>query len=192
MLGIAAVALFALSAYAGEFKQDPVLVNPPTDTHCWPGSWSYNYDWATVTTIPVKMRIPFYVHIVNQDAIELFQVPCGNIGKDPAKDKDWPCFQGCNVSATACNFNIKLGVDFAPNGTGLSLFDGRHNRGIALLPPGGIPTPPGTPGTSVNVAKPGKDVYYCVWVWNVDLLGQQVEANELLDVGTLTIKVKPN
>lgn len=176
LLGIAAVALFALSAYAGEFKQDPVSVQPPTDTKCWPGNWSYNYNWATVTTIPVKMRIPFYVHIMNQDPIWLVQWDCDKLveAKNPAKDKDWPCFQGCNDSEVVCNFNIKLGVDFAPSPAGIAMADGRWGKKVN---PDAITAPGGT-------------TKFCVWAWNVDLLGQV--ANTDVDVGTLTIKVKPN
>jgi hypothetical protein len=162
LLGIAAVALLALPAFAGEAKW----------TGDWPGTWSYTS--LNVCQIPVKMKVPFYVHITNQDPIWLVQVDCATIGKNPAKDGDWPCFKGCNDTDVTCNFNIKLSVDFAPSATGTAMFDGRYGKSVSpdtFTPPGGA-------------------TKLCVWAWNVDLLGQA--ANAEVDLGTLTVKVKPN
>ena len=159
LLGIAAVALLGLSAYAGELKY----------MGDWPGSWSYSSQ--DVCTIPVKMKIPFYVHIVNQDPIWLEQVPCGDINKNPAKDKDWPCFKGCNDSEVKCNFSIKLSLSFASSG---AITAGGWDKSVS-------------PDTFVA---PGGTTKLCVWAWNVDLLGQA--ANAEVQVGTLTVKVKPN
>jgi len=161
LLGIAAVALLALPAFAGEAKYEGD----------WPTTVTVTYNYQNICTIPVKMKIPWYVHIVNQDPIWLVQVPCQDIGKNPAHDEDWPCFKGCHDSEVACNFNIKLGVDFATSG---AISAGGWDKSVS-------------PST---INAPGGTTTFCVWAWNVDLMGQAAGAE--VEVGTLTVKVKPN
>ena len=141
-------------------------------------------DWQPIRIIEVWMLIPNYVHIKNQSPIWLEFIDCSDIGKNPDA---YPCFKGCNTSEVACNLNITLGADFSPNAKGISMFDGRWGRGIGLAP-GPVPTT--LPGTDVNVNRPGGFVYFCVWSWNVDLLGQAPGTE--VQVGTLTTKVKPS
>jgi len=157
LLGIVAVALLSVPALAGETKYEGD----------WPGHWTWYPEWEDVCIIPVKMVIPWYVHIVNQDPIWLDQVNCSEIGKNPAKDKDWPCFKGCNETAVECNFNIHLGCDIINKNIG-----GGMNCSVS----------------PADIDMPGGSTTICVKAWNVDLLGKP--ANTEQHVADVKIKVQ--
>ncbi len=155
VLSIAAVTLMSLPVLAGEQKFEG----------SWPGHWVW--DWQdTGIRIPVKMIIPWYVHIVDQDPIWLDQVDCQALGRNP--NTDWPCFRGCKDVGVECNFNLTLTC-------------GVNDKYIG-----------GLWGCSVNpedIDMPGGQTTICVKLWQADLLG--APANTEQHVADVTIMVKP-
>lgn len=156
LLGLAAVTLFALPALAGETKYEGD----------WPGHWTWHPEWEDVCVIPVKMVIPWYVHLVDQDPIWLDQVDCQALGRDPAVD--WPCFRGCKEIPVECNFNLTMvcGVNTSYIG--------------------------GLWGCSCNpedIDMPGGETRICVTLRQADLLG--APANTEQHVADVTVMVKP-
>ncbi len=154
LLGIVAVALMSLPALAGEQKWEDG----------WPGHWVW--DSQKVTKLNVKMVIPWYVEIVNQDPIWLEQVDCRALGRDPVAD--WPCFRGCKDLIVKCNF-------------GCTLLAGVNTTYIG-----------GMWGTSLNPADidaPGGIANLCVKLWKADLTSKP--ANTEQHVADVEIWVKP-
>jgi len=90
LLGIAAVALFAIPAFA-----DP----GSKKFEGWQGYWTWTPQ--LIKEFPVKMKIPWIVHIVNEKdwVLWLKQIECGG---------DKYCFEGCKALEIACNFNLTL------------------------------------------------------------------------------------
>ncbi len=156
LLGIAALALMALPAFAGEEK--------------WEGGWPGHWVWDSqfVTKLNVKMVIPLYVEIVEQRDIWLEQVDCAEIGKNPARDKDWPCFKGCRTSPVRCNFNCTLSCNVVNKAIGGSW-------GCSVTPD--------------NIDAPGGNTTICVMLWKADLVGKP--ANSEQKVAEVEIWVKP-
>ena len=101
LLGLAAAALFALPAFAGEKKIES-----------WDGFWTWYPQ--LVKEFPVKLKIPWFIRIVNEKnwEIQLEQVECAALGRS---DGDWPCFKGCNNLEISCNFNchIECGINYS-------------------------------------------------------------------------------
>jgi hypothetical protein len=157
LLGIVALALMSLPAFAGEEKYEGD----------WPGHWVW--DWQDVCVIKVKMVIPWYCHIKNQDDIWLEQVHCSEIGKNPAKNKDWPCFKGCRNSDVECNFNCTLGCSISSTG----VIGG--SWGCSVSP--------------ADIDAPGGNTTICAKLWKADLVG--APANSEQHVANITVKVKP-
>ncbi len=95
LLGIVAVVLFALPALAGEKKIEG-----------WQGYWTWFAQ--PVKDFPIKMKIPWFIDITNQEGweIQLEQVECAALG--PAYIAEWPCFRGSRDLIVAVNFNCTL------------------------------------------------------------------------------------
>jgi hypothetical protein len=153
LLGIVALALMSLSAFAGEDKYEGD----------WPGHWVW--DWQDVCTVKVKMVIPWYVHIKNQDDIWLEQIDCDVIGPN----KEWPCFRGCRTTDVDCNFNCTLQCGVVSR----EVIGGTWGCGV----------------TPMDIDAPGGTTTICVYLWNADLVG--AAANTEQHVADVRIKVKP-
>lgn len=154
LLGIAAVALMALPAFAGEEKWEGG----------WPGHWVW--DSQKVTKLNVKMLIPWYVEIVNQDPIWLEQVDCQAHRRDPVTD--YPCFRGCKNLQVRCNFNCTL------------------SAGVTAKYIGGLW---GTSWDPSDIDAPGGSMNLCVKLWQADLTSKP--ANTEQHVADVSIWVKP-
>jgi len=153
LLGIAAVALLALPAFSAQVKYEG-----------WEGYWT----WIAqpVKDFPVKMKIPWFIKIVNEKdwVLWLAQIQCGD---------DFPCFEGCKMLDIKCNFNLALEcqvVDTKMAGD----WSCRYQN----------------PGP--NIDKPGGQTDVCVKVKKADLLGSLPgNPGEEKQVATLRILCKP-
>jgi hypothetical protein len=157
LLGIAAVALLALPAFAVEVKYEG-----------WQGYWTWTSQ--PVGDFPVKMKIPWFVRIVNEEnwVLELFQVT----------DCDFPCFRGCKTLEIACNFNLKLECQVLNKLMGADEWKCWYTNSAA---------------GDAKVNMPGGTIDVCVQAKKVDLLDAdlQSKAGETLQVATLRILCKP-
>lgn len=148
LLGIVAVALFSLPALAGEEKWEGG----------WPGHWVW--DWQdTGITIKVKMVIPWYIHIKNQDDIWLEQIQCG--------DK-FPCFEGCNNSDVECNFNVTLACNISATG----VVPGNWSCSI----------------NPSDIDAPGGNTTICAKVKKADLVGPAAQSEQHVANITIKVK----
>lgn len=154
LLGVAAVVVFALPVLAGEKKIES-----------WQGYWVWSAQ--PVKDFPVKMKIPWYIKIVNEEdwEIQLEQVDCAALGRGAG---DWPCFRGCRDLIVETNFNCTL----------LAGVNRRYMEGKW--------------GTSVcpeDIDMPGGTATVCVELWKADLL--TMPPGETMHVADVDIYVRP-
>jgi len=154
LLGIAAVALFALPAFAMKEKYD---------------GWQYSYVAQMVKDFPVKMVIPWYIHIVNEKdwVLELSQIECGD---------DFPCFKGCKQLKIRTNFDATLECEVRDTKMGGDWKCWYEN-----------------PGPEIDKGNVDRLTDVCVKVKKADLLDDdlQSKAGQKIQVATLRILVKP-
>jgi hypothetical protein len=155
LLGIVAVVLFALPALAGEKKIEG-----------WQGYWTWFAQ--PVKDFPIKMKIPWFIDITNQEGweIQLEQVECAVLG--PAYIAEWPCFRGSRDLIVAVNFNCTLLCGI--NKTYLA-----GNWGCSMNPE--------------DIDMPGGTSTVCVKLWKPDLLS--APPGENMHVADVDIYVKP-
>ena len=130
---VAAVALLAVAAQAGEIK-----------IHNWP----MTFIAQEVTDIPVVMDVGYWVAIKDQDSLQIELV-----------QQSIHTYQGSTDMTVECNFNITLSCSIAATGA----ISGSYGCGISpadIDAPGGVATVTatltdanlgGTPGGSQNV-----------------------------------------
>jgi hypothetical protein len=87
---VAAVALLAVAAQAGEIKQ-----------HSWPTT----YVPMEITEIPVTMDVGYWVAIKDQNKLKI-----------KLQQKSIHTYEGCTDMVVKCNFNIKLSCSIAKTG----------------------------------------------------------------------------
>jgi hypothetical protein len=152
LLGIAAV-LIALPAFAGEKKIES-----------WDGYWTWYPQ--LVKEFPVKLKIPWFIKIVNEKdwVLTLVQVT----------DCDFPCFRACKQLQIACNFNLTLSCKVENTVMGGSWSCWFQNPGA-------------------NIDMPGGNTDVCVQVKKADLLDSELQskAGTTIQVATLQILVVP-
>jgi hypothetical protein len=153
LLGIAAVALLALPAFSAQVKYEG-----------WEGYWT----WIAqpVKDFPVKLKIPWFIKIVNEKDWELVLVQ--------ETDCDFPCFRKCKQLQIACNFNLTLECQVTN-----TLMGGDWSCWY---------TNPGA-----NIDMPGGNTDVCVQVKKADLLDADLQSKtgQTLTVATLKILCKP-
>lgn len=152
LLGIAAVALLAMPAFAEQKKWDD-----------FPGHWVF--DAQIVKDFPVKMKIPWFIRIINEDdwVLTLVQVT----------DCDFPCFRGCKELQIACNFNLRLECSVQNKLMGADEWKCWYvNR---------------------DIDSPGGNTDVCVQAKKVDLMDADLKdkQGQTLEVATLRILCKP-
>jgi len=86
---VAAVALLAVAAQAGEIKQ-----------HSWPTT----YVPMEITEIPVTMDVGYWVAIQDQSKLSI-----------KLQQKSIHTYEGCTDMTVKCNFNIKLSCSISKN-----------------------------------------------------------------------------
>jgi hypothetical protein len=182
LIAVAVVALMAatVQAYGPDVetgKQDKhtgFKIHPIEMDIFWP---FVEYQAIDLCQIPVKMEVGIFVQVeeCNKRKIILKQVDCGDIGK--STQGDWPCYKGCENVKIRSNFDIKLGLKKAKIGPILDKWDAYYDG-----------------DSTVDGASGWKTVTVCVKAWRAKLYEQEVlgEAGEKVDVGTVTITVKPN
>ena len=155
LLGIAVVVLLALPAFAGEKKIEG-----------WQGYWTWFAQ--PVKDFPIKMKIPWYIEITNEEGWEILleQVECAALG--PEYSREWPCFRGYNDLQIACNFNCKVTCAVVK-----TYIDG--NWGCWLNP--------------ADIDAPGGTTTARVKLWKADLLS--MPAGETMHVADVDVYVKP-
>jgi hypothetical protein len=154
LIAIAVLAI-ALPAVAGDTK-----VHKP-----WPTKTIYS--WQDITVIDVIMDVGYYIHIVNQDDIEVSQYSAD--GSDP-----FFTYYGCSDSEVVSNFHATIAGDVvgtsAAGGNWSATFNGVEELEIL----------PGT--TNVTICVLGKEVE----IQNLELGGE-----DDVKVAELTVKVVP-
>ena len=90
LLVVAAVALLAVGAQAGEIK-----------THSWPTT----YVPQEITDIPVVMDVGYWVAIKDQDKLQI-----------KLAQKDVHTYEGCVTMNVECNFNVTLSCSISATG----------------------------------------------------------------------------
>ena len=181
LIAIAVVALLATSLQAalgpephyGTRVQDGqhtgIKVNPEDMTIGWP----FEYVALDLCTIPVKMEIGYYVevHKCNELQIKLVQVDCADLVKHA--NETWPCYQDCTDVTIRSNFEVKLGLNKAKIGNVLDAWDAYIKGDVATV-------------------GPGEDtITICVEAWKARLFESDAAAGSVVNVGTVTITVKP-
>jgi len=161
LIAIAVLAMFAGPVLAGEVKIYPV--NYPEDQKGWPGHWTYNK--VEVCRINLVMCIPYWIHIVDQEPIQLFQV-----------GDEIHHWAGSKTTAVDCNFDALL--------SGYVLSDA-----VLGTDPAGAWTVTFDPAC---ICSCGADTTITVDVTELDLhsLGGVGGQNDVL-VGVLVVEVEP-
>jgi len=172
LLGIAAVALLALAlpASAANVKYDYIDGKSP---------WVTYYIAQTVKDFPVKLKIPWFIRIVNEKdwEIELVQVDCAN-------SDDFPCFEKCKNLEIRVNFNARMECAILDDAS--RKMAGNWSCRYEDTPGHVNADIDANDGVSTN-----RNV--CVLVKKADLLspGVQGKAGEKMTVATLRILVAP-
>ena len=183
LIAVAVVALLATSAQAlgpdpdtgkmGDhtgIKVDPIKMNV---------IWPFEYKALDLCVIPVKMKVGVFVQVEKcyDRKIILNQVECGDIGKNSSGD--WPCYLGCETIKVRANIDVKLGLNKAKVGSVLDKWEAYFTDGNTVA--GGAGWVPHE---------------ICVKAWKAQLfrgeIGQAAMAGSVVDVGTVTVTVKPN
>ena len=182
LIAVAVVALLATSAQAlgpdahtGKLdKHTGIKVDPIKMDVLWP---FVEYKALPLCVIPVKMKIGLFVQIeeCHKRKIILNQVECGDIGKNTSGD--WPCYLGCTTIKVRANFDAKLGLDKAKVGGVLDKWEAYF-----------------TDGDTVDAVAGWVSHEICVKAWRAKLysVAAAAKADEVIDVGTVTVTVKPN
>lgn len=157
LLGVVAVVVLALPAFAGDYKGDP-----------WRKNVVVTWQEIKLDSFPVKMRVPWYIKIVNQEDWEIIleQIDCARLERG---QEAWPCFKGCKDLVIACNFDCTLRC-----GVYKSYIPG--NWGCWLTKP--------------DILKPGDTTTVCVALWATDLLSMG-PVGQTVHVADVSILVKP-
>jgi hypothetical protein len=137
LIAIAVLAI-ALPAVAGDVK---IHKDWPTKTI---------YSWQDITTIDVILDVGYYIHIVNQDDIEVSQVSID--GSDP-----FFTYYGCSESEVVSNFHATITGDVvatsSAGGSWSATFENLTHGG------GAVDEAEIIPGTQqVNICVTGKEV----------------------------------
>ena len=183
LIAVAVVALLATSAQAlgpdpdtgkmGDhtgIKVDPIKMNV---------IWPFEYKALDLCVIPVKMKVGVFVQVEKcyDRKIVLNQVECGDIGKNSSGD--WPCYLGCETIKVRANIDVKLGLNKAKVGNVIDAWDAYF-----------------TDGNTVAGGAGWVSHEICVKAWKAQLfrgeIGQAAMAGDVVDVGTVTVTVKPN
>jgi hypothetical protein len=181
LIAVAVVALLATSAQAlgpdphtGKLdKHTGIKVDPIKMDVLWP----FEYKALDLCVIPVKMKIGLFVQIeeCHKRKIVLQQVECGDIGKNT--QGDWPCYKGCEDIKVRANFDAQLGLKKEKVGPVLDKWEAWFEGGSTVAATTGWNT-----------------LTVCVKAWRAKLyeVAASAAADDLLDVGTVTVTVKPN
>lgn len=171
LLGIA-VALLALPVFAGDYKGDP-----------WGKNVVITWQEIKLDTFPVKMKVPWYIRILDQDKLEiLLEQKCGDLqsGTYPG-GTDTYCFFGCRNMTVQCNFDARLRCALANTKIGGAtrwtcwFMDGNTDDKTVVL-------------------KGSTTVTVCVKIDRTDLLDSDLssQAGQVIPVADLEIWVQPN
>jgi hypothetical protein len=183
LIAVAVVALLATSAQA--LGPDPstgkqgdhtgIKVDPLEMQVFWP----FEYKALDLCVIPVKMKVGVFVQIEKCYKLKIIlnQVECGDIGKN--NTGEWPCYLGCTNIKVRANIDVKLGLKKAKIGNVLDKWEAYF-----------------TDGDTIDGGAGWITHEICVKAWKAQLfrgeVGDAAMAGEVVDVGTVTVTVKPN
>lgn len=183
LIAVAVVALLATSAQA--LGPDPstgklgdhtgIKVDPLKMQVFWP----FEYKALDLCVIPVKMKVGVFVQIEKcyDRKIILNQVECGDIGKN--NSGEWPCYLGCETIKVRANIDVKLGLNKAKVGSVLDKWEAYF-----------------TDGNTIDGGAGWISHEICVKAWKAQLwsntIGDAAMAGSEVNVGTVTVTVKPN
>jgi hypothetical protein len=188
LIAITVVALLATSAQAygpdpetgstgGDNNNNGIKIHPIKMDIFWP---FLEYQALDLCVIPVKMKVGVFVQIekCKDRKIILTQQECGDIGKGSG---DWPCYYGCENIKVRSNIDVKLGLKRSRSGGWIPA----DNKWSAAFSGGNDTVDGGTGWQTLEI---------CVKAWQVNLANDKINATagETVDVGTVTVTVKPN
>jgi hypothetical protein len=187
LIAVAVVALMATTVQAygpdaetgQQGKNAGFKIHPIKMDIFWP---FVEYKAIDLCTIPVKMEVGIFVQVekCHEKKIILKQKECGDLGRGLNSNSHWPCYTGCTNVKVRSNFDIKLGLKKAKSsGSILDKWEAYFAEGSP---------------TTVNAGTGWTEVTVCVDAWQAKLYELAVDgvAGEKVDVGTVTITVKPN
>jgi hypothetical protein len=167
MFFVGAVLLIASATYA----TTPVSSGNGVDVEEWDGnanikgeswSWPAEYKYLPVCVIPVKMDIGFWVRVIGCKDAVI------KLHQDAIRT-----YSGNTTLTVQCNVNIQLKVSFSK----LSGMPGMDNS---------------TSVTPSSLAAPGGDIVIAVTLTNVDIAGFKTGIGTCIQVGNVTLTVRPD
>jgi len=170
MIALAVVALMVTAVQAATPSPD----DQPAGSIKRDGDWPWTYKAIDICTIPVYMNVGHYVQIKDCQDRELVlqQVDCDSIGKG---GDDFPCYSACEDIEVRANFRAIFGASLSKGSVGILTDTSVYWK---------------DDDNQIEGSSDWEKLTICMDAWKAEIW-KAAAPNDKLQVGTITINVKP-